>query len=193
MTRNKFWERGRGPALCLITARHHQSFREQFSVKLSETKYLAGVTKKHEFYPYPFYLAICVGNHWFWPSQFSSIKDYRRFCVHPALCFCPHCPGLYKAVCHPLSPVTRGVSLVTNYPGPVSVSPSSHGASHWSDKLSLGLWLAGSGEAFSLQLSRPRPHHPMTLTLPGQGSVLQPIRGQCIESLANQKLGLAWH
>ena len=47
VTRNKFWERGRGPALCLITAHLHQSFREQFSVKLSsETKNLvAGDTK----------------------------------------------------------------------------------------------------------------------------------------------------
>ena len=74
VTRNKFWERGRGPALCLITARHHQSFREQFSVKLSETKYLAGVNKKHIYEFFPYKLFICFDIHslflclFFWPK-----------------------------------------------------------------------------------------------------------------------------
>ena len=114
VTRNKFWERGRGPALCLIPAHLHQSFREQFSVKLSETKNLvAGVTKNKTWFPchlsptsYLFDQAyVCL-------FSFDQYNLQELSMILPSPCclvfsLMPQCPGLYKAVCHPVSPVTR--------------------------------------------------------------------------------------
>ena len=153
MTRNKFWERGRGPTLCLITARHHQSFREQFSVKLSETKYLAGVTKKH--------LTVL-----FLKKNFLTIYYYLVClfsCLTPCLLvrithdFVVTLPWVFVAG---LVFIKLSVSCVPGHPGMSAWSliipaPSPHHqsitrASDWPASLESGLLLAGSAPAVSV-------------------------------------------